>query len=1059
MIRGAASDHKRFADARTSTTNVGMIQSGSRLRGRSMSTPSRGKVRLTTVLVLLGSIFARPGGGGPPAPIFVSPARAAAHAPEPLRSQSVATDPEPWFSITWTARADGSSDVTDPDGTHTVTVRHVEMSASSIVRRYSDGTQDSFSYDITLNDDYDRVRTIPCLDVPGVDRDHERQYVVDSGRYQGMDHSIGSPLFPPQQRQDGSWYLLDPLAGAAIRFYTYATDSEHLSCYGDRNTDHQEYELGNGSVLFKPGDIDGDSEGVTFQKEISFTSPFSIDPPLDVHWSVTARRIADRDLTVEQLEVTQGLQSMSNSIPLVRGRRTVVRAYLGVGKQEAPVLAVTGILRGWSGSTPLGATSPFNPGREIDVPRTPLWRNINDTLNFEVPFPWTLAPSLRLEVEVNPEHLALEDNYNNNKLDTTVTLTSCQPIKIDYLPIHYAPPAGNPSDPTIGIHEGQGFLRKVYPVAEGDLFYWLETGFTFSEDVTDGAGPVGARLVDLVTQRLLTSSLPRPDRLVGWLPAHASTTANGRADMPGVGGWVVENTNPNTWRASFAHEVGHTYGQGHTDLTTGGRHWFDVSERKIQPPSTGTDLYDFIFGVGQPEPERWAAPETYNFLFGKICGGAVAQTLEARAATVGDNMLLSGIVNNVVPPTGSLDPIFRTTTAPTFIPDPPIAGPGYCVKLKDGAGTLLAQYCFDINFVVESSTGSPAGASSFGLVVPYPVGLARVELTRATSTLHFRTPSAHAPSVTLTYPSAAGLTLSGPQTVTWNANDSDGNPLTYSLHYSRDNGVTWRGLASGLTATSYPLDASQLPGTVIGRIRVQASDGFLTAQDDSDNSFAVGKKAPIVQIASPPPGQMFDALVPVTLEAAGTDLEDGSLPDGAFSWSSDRDGSLGTGRLIEHLLSVGSHVITLTGTDTDGQTATATVMLTVSGTPPPAPGFYTVTPCRVADTRDPAGPWGGPALGAGTPRTFAIGSRCGIPTNAKAVSFNFIVTQPTALGHITVYPAGSNPPNVSAMNYKAGQTRANNAIVAVGPGAQLNVVSGQSSGTVQLIIDVNGYFQ
>jgi len=33
-------------------------------------------------------------------------------------------------------------------------------------------------------------------------------------------------------------------------------------------------------------------------------------------------------------------------------------------------------------------------------------------------------------------------------------------------------------------------------------------------------------------------------------------------------------------------------------------------------------------------------------------------------------------------------------------------------------------------------------------------------------------------------------------------------------------------------------------------------------------------------------------------------------------------------------------------------------------------GFYAVTPCRVADTRDPISPSGGPALAANAVRTF-----------------------------------------------------------------------------------------
>jgi hypothetical protein len=120
--------------------------------------------------------------------------------------------------------------------------------------------------------------------------------------------------------------------------------------------------------------------------------------------------------------------------------------------------------------------------------------------------------------------------------------------------------------------------------------------------------------------------------------------------------------------------------------------------------------------------------------------------------------------------------------------------------------------------------------------------------------------------------------------------------------------------------------------------------------------------------------------------------------------------------------------------------------------------FYTVTPCRVADTRDPNGPQGGPALSAGTPRTFMVAGRCEIPPTASSVSVNVTVTQPATQGHLTLFPVGSSPPLTSTINYRAGQTRANNAIVPLGSG-YINVVSGQPSGTVHFILDVNGYFE
>jgi hypothetical protein len=118
--------------------------------------------------------------------------------------------------------------------------------------------------------------------------------------------------------------------------------------------------------------------------------------------------------------------------------------------------------------------------------------------------------------------------------------------------------------------------------------------------------------------------------------------------------------------------------------------------------------------------------------------------------------------------------------------------------------------------------------------------------------------------------------------------------------------------------------------------------------------------------------------------------------------------------------------------------------------------FFTLTPCRVADTRGPDGPYGGPALSPGVERTFVVADQCGISPSAKAVSFNVTVTQPGAPGHVLLYPAGLAAPLVSAINFRAGQTRANNAIVPLGFGGALAV---QSAAPTHFIIDVNGYFE
>jgi hypothetical protein len=118
-----------------------------------------------------------------------------------------------------------------------------------------------------------------------------------------------------------------------------------------------------------------------------------------------------------------------------------------------------------------------------------------------------------------------------------------------------------------------------------------------------------------------------------------------------------------------------------------------------------------------------------------------------------------------------------------------------------------------------------------------------------------------------------------------------------------------------------------------------------------------------------------------------------------------------------------------------------------------------VTPCRILDTRDPVGPFGGPPLAANTVRTVTVTGVCGVPVGAKSLALNVAVTQPTAPGNLTVFTTGAPQPITSTINYGTGRTRANNAIVSPDASGSLSVYANQTSGTVQVIVDVNGYFQ
>jgi hypothetical protein len=75
------------------------------------------------------------------------------------------------------------------------------------------------------------------------------------------------------------------------------------------------------------------------------------------------------------------------------------------------------------------------------------------------------------------------------------------------------------------------------------------------------------------------------------------------------------------------------------------------------------------------------------------------------------------------------------------------------------------------------------------------------------------------------------------------------------------------------------------------------------------------------------------------------------------------------------------------------------------------------------------------------------------------MAVNIAVTAPDAAGHLRLYPANTAPPLSSTINYSAGQTRSNNAIVSLGISGEVTVHCVQASGTTHFILDVTGYFE
>jgi hypothetical protein len=122
---------------------------------------------------------------------------------------------------------------------------------------------------------------------------------------------------------------------------------------------------------------------------------------------------------------------------------------------------------------------------------------------------------------------------------------------------------------------------------------------------------------------------------------------------------------------------------------------------------------------------------------------------------------------------------------------------------------------------------------------------------------------------------------------------------------------------------------------------------------------------------------------------------------------------------------------------------------------PPLP-FVALPPCRIVDTRGNGAPiQGGIFTGGSDVRSYVLPGICGIPSGIAAVSLNFAVVGPLAEGFLVSWPTGGAVPPVSNLNFTAGQTVANAAVVATSDTGSITV---NVSAPTHLVVDINGYY-
>jgi hypothetical protein len=645
-------------------------------------------------------------------------------------------------------------------------------------------------------------------------------------------------------------------------------------------------------------------------------SPKPPPKPTETPLLPTPRPPEPAALRIRGLEITQGIQVFNepeharcqpdpnhpdyifcnNSMPLVAGRHTLARLYLAC-TGNCPATETTIQLRllkaGQEQANLTRQLSAETLLRANNLPLDELRLSLDNSINFEFfPPPEWLAGQVTFEASAG----------STGEAPVTATLTKDfavrKTLRVAYVPIQYQ--GLLPPEPSDIDH----WLLRMYPVPAVEYYRLPVPDLVWEGELSKSE--VLRKL--LYVYWLYAQNNPPeawPDQLFGWLPMEIF---NGGISDPY---WCPECVGPHSSRVAFGglrpeqdiggprilvHEIAHNLGAQHAWSPTKQEDTYcfkaegvdiqvDPAWPYAQTPHTqefGIDLYshpplvyprsfyDMMAYCTQP----WISPYTYD----KIFDSPFLQSdptiplpladFRPQVEAAGDGALL---VSGIVYPNGTVSQpeVIRLEgdTSSAFTPPvefTPPPGEDYCLNVYGQDDAILTQHCFDVGFL-DMETGETEPSSYFFTLPDTDAqDVAKVSISKNELALVIVTPSNTAPEVNVIFPDGRE-TLSGQQTIIWEATDADGDPLTYDLLYSPDNGQTWSPLAVRVKQSTYTFYAEQLSPTHDALIRVIANDGFHTTIDESDSPFTIG--APLensLSLRGPAnvnPGQTFDVAV------------------------------------------------------------------------------------------------------------------------------------------------------------------------------------------------------
>jgi hypothetical protein len=595
---------------------------------------------------------------------------------------------------------------------------------------------------------------------------------------------------------------------------------------------------------------------------------------------------------LDAIEVSQAIQDLSQSVPLIAAKRTYVRAYLGV---PAGALTVRGELRvarqahgPWesipsAGDAALDASRAGSTLADLQSRRD----NLGNSLNFRLPARFTGAGTLWLRLGHVREAGSGQRVHVTDPVGTrTVTFTQGEPLRLRVINLRYT--TGNPpvtyEASANDLAHLRSWLRRAYPVPDV-VFSAVTTNATAAWPFDSGqanAQVAAIRALDMAAggdqrthyygivsdgggfMRGSAAGIPAtPD------PSVVASGPTGAATW----GWDSDGSYGD-WYGG--HELGHTFGRFHPGFC-GESHDdpnypFTAGQlANADDAFVGLDRGDAALGLAPVAlpgtqwhdvmtycPTQWLSAYTSEGIRARIADeaalfpGAVAPAPAAAATVMGgavDRALVHlAAVVNLTRRSGSIQ---HVTPLPGPVPLSPAPEAGASRLSVRTVGASPEE--IPVAFKPDSDPASDDQTGLVDAVLAVDPGSRAIELLLDGEPIaRFETGAEPAPvrNLQVQPPDAApmdgaggageSVTVAGSR-LSWDdagaagAGPAEAGHRSYVVQASTDHGRTWTTLAVGATGTSLPLNPADFADAEQVRFRVLTSNGLAYSEATTED--------------------------------------------------------------------------------------------------------------------------------------------------------------------------------------------------------------------------------